>query len=632
MGRKMINDYKILNKIKCLDDFKQINKDDMVPLADEIRSFLIESISKTGGHLASNLGVVELTMALHKSFDSPTDKIIWDVGHQGYVHKLLTGRMKQFSTLRQKDGMSGFLKRCESEHDIFEAGHSSTSISAASGFAQSRDLKGDKNHVVAVIGDGAMSGGMAFEGLNYIGHDKTPVIVVLNDNQMSISKNVGGLARHLGDLRTDKRYVMLKKKVNKGLKKIPLIGKFLAETLDKFKVQLKYLLVPGILFEEMGFTYLGPVDGHDIDDLIKIFGDAKRAARPVLVHIMTNKGMGYKPAEEDPEIFHGAKPFEIGNGNFYSSKKIGWSEAFGWHLVDLAKTDKKIVAITAAMPLGTGLEPFKYRFPDRLYDVGIAEQHAVTMAAAMALEGYHPFVPIYSTFLQRAYDQISHDVCRQNLPVTLLVDRAGLVGNDGDTHQGAFDISYLSHIPNITILSPSTEKELRDMMDWSLNNMCPTAIRYPRGNVQKALWNEDDAFDLSWPMLYNGEDICIFAVGKMLASAYEAREIVAGFGIKAALYNARTVKPLDKNTLDIAADRYKLWITVEDNAVIGGFGSMISMYAAEKRFDVKLSCLGIPDEFIPHGDIEELYSSFGLDAKGIASSIKAFIDEMELKR
>ncbi|MBU3176326.1 1-deoxy-D-xylulose-5-phosphate synthase [Clostridium estertheticum] len=614
---------------KILDDFNDINEikkmtiQELNDFAKEIRHFLIEKVSKTGGHLASNLGVVELTLSLYNVFDFDKDKLIWDVGHQSYVHKILTGRKDKFDQLRNYDGLSGFPKREESKYDVFEAGHSSTSISAGAGIARARDLqKGDYN-VISVIGDGALTGGMSFEALNDIGFRKTKMIIVLNDNQMSISKNVGGMSRYLSQFRIDPTYNRIKKEINSTLRKIPSVGDGMINSIQKIKNGIKQVVVPGMLFENMGITYLGPIDGHDIKEVSKVLKLAKKTDGPVIIHVITKKGKGYKFAEEQPNKFHSMGPFNPSNGELCSSHKESYSEAFGEQIVTLAKENKNIVAITAAMPEGTGLESFSKEFSNRLFDVGIAEQHAVTMAAGMASQGLKPIFAVYSTFLQRAYDQILHDVCIQKLPVIFAIDRAGIVGQDGETHQGIFDLSYLSHIPNMTIMAPKCIGELKTMLTFAVKQDYPIAIRYPRGgdnpNVKMSPIN--DFTRGKWETLLGGGKIAFIATGKMVQNAILVREKLLNMGIEATVVNACFIKPIDKTLLlDLVDKKYSL-VTIEDNIVHGGLGSLVLEYVNSLNKKARVINLGFNDEFVPHGSVDILYKLYKLDVDGIFDSI-----------
>ncbi|MBX4259126.1 1-deoxy-D-xylulose-5-phosphate synthase [Clostridium estertheticum] len=614
---------KILDNFNDINDIKEMTIQELNDFAKEIRHFLIEKVSKTGGHLASNLGVVELTLSLYNVFDFDKDKLIWDVGHQSYVHKILTGRKDKFDLLRNYGGLSGFPKREESKYDVFEAGHSSTSISVGAGIARARDLqKGDYN-VISVIGDGALTGGMSFEALNDIGFRKTKMIIMLNDNQMSISKNVGGMSRYLSQFRIDPTYNRIKKEINSTLRKIPSVGDGMINSIQKIKNGIKQVVVPGMLFENMGITYLGPIDGHDIKEVSKVLKLAKKTDGPVIIHVITKKGKGYKFAEEQPNKFHGVGPFNPSNGELCSSHKESYSEAFGDQIVTLAKENKNIVAITAAMPEGTGLESFSKKFNNRFFDVGIAEQHAVTMAAGMASQGLKPIFAVYSTFLQRAYDQILHDVCIQNLPVIFAIDRAGIVGQDGETHQGIFDLSYLSHIPNMTIMAPKCIGELKTMLTFAVKQDYPIAIRYPRGgdnpNVKMSPIN--DLQRGKWETLLGGGKIAFIATGKMVQNAILVREKLLNMGIEATVVNACFIKPIDKTLiLDLVDKKYSL-VTIEDNVVHGGLGSLVLEYVNSLNKVTKVINLGFNDEFIPHGSVDVLYKLYKLDVDGIFDSI-----------
>ena len=614
---------KIIDNFNDINEIKKMTIQELNDFAKEIRHFLIEKVSKTGGHLASNLGVVELTLSLYNVFDLNKDKLIWDVGHQSYVHKILTGRKDKFDLLRNYGGLSGFPKREESKYDIFEAGHSSTSISAGAGIARARDLqKGDYN-VISIIGDGALTGGMSFEALNDIGFRKTKMIIVLNDNQMSISKNVGGMSRYLSQFRIDPTYNRIKKEINSTLRKIPNVGDGMINSIQKIKNGIKQVVVPGMLFENMGITYLGPIDGHDIKEVSKVLKLAKKIDGPVIIHVITKKGKGYKFAEEQPNKFHGVGPFNPLNGELCSSHKESYSEAFGEQIVTLAKENKNIVAITAAMPEGTGLESFSKEFKNRFFDVGIAEQHAVTMAAGMASQGLKPIFAVYSTFLQRAYDQILHDVCIQKLPVIFAIDRAGIVGQDGETHQGIFDLSYLSHIPNMTIMAPKCIGELKTMLTFAVKQDYPIAIRYPRGgdnpNVKMSPIN--DFKRGKWETLLDGGKIAFIATGKMVQNAILVREKLLNMGIESTVVNACFIKPIDKTLISELVDKKYSLVTIEDNIVHGGLGSLVLEYVNSLNKKVKVINLGFNDEFIPHGSVDILYKLYKLDVDGIFDSI-----------
>ncbi|MEQ6359026.1 1-deoxy-D-xylulose-5-phosphate synthase [Thermoanaerobacter thermohydrosulfuricus] len=619
----------MLEQINSPYDLKKIDKKDFPLLCEEIRQFLIEKVSKTGGHLASNLGIVELTVALHYVFNSPVDKIIWDVGHQCYVHKIITGRKDQFDTLRKFNGLSGYTKRTESVHDIFGAGHSSTSISAALGIAKARDLKGEKYSVVAVIGDGALTGGMAFEALNNAGRSKTDLIVVLNHNEMSISENVGSLSLYLSKLRTDPTYNKLKQEVDNLLNIVPPIGKSLHKYIERIKDSVKQLVVPGMFFEEMGFTYLGPIDGHDVDSLIEVLERAKKIKGPILVHVITKKGKGYKFAEKFPDKFHSAAPFDIQTGKFVNEGQATYSDVFGKTLTEMALKDDKIVAITAAMPEGTGLIHFAKLIPERFFDVGIAEQHATTFAAGMAVQGYKPYFAVYSTFLQRAYDQLIHDVCIQKLPVVFAIDRAGIVGEDGETHQGVFDLSYLRPIPNIAIMSPKDANELVEMVKLSRNLDFPVAIRYPRGKAGEFDITRECSIEFGKAELISeGTEIAIFALGRMVGKVLEAKEILKASDLQPFIVNLRFVKPVDEELILDISNKVKFIVTVEDNVIAGGVGSAILELLNSNGIYKPVLRLGFPDKFIEHGDVENLFKKYNLDAESIANTILQKYKEM----
>lgn len=616
-----------LEYINDIKDIKNLNVDQLNVLANEIRNLIIKVVSKNGGHLASNLGVVELTLAIHKVFDSPKDKIIWDVGHQSYVHKIITGRRDKFNTIRQFGGLSGFPKRNESYHDIFETGHSSTSISAGLGYALARDIKNEKFNVVSIIGDGALTAGMAFEALNQAGDIGTKLIVILNDNEMSISKNVGGLSRYLNRIRTKPSYFKVKEDVGSLLNSIPKIGDKVYKTAERAKDSIKYFFVPGMFFEEIGFKYLGPVDGHNINDLIDIFDIAKKIKGPTLIHVITKKGKGYKPAENNPDKYHSAPKFDIKTGKIKNKSIIpSYSDVLGDTLVELANKDERIVAITAAMPTGTGLYKFSNKYPNRFFDVGIAEQHGVTLAAGLAANGMKPYFAVYSTFLQRGYDQVLHDVCLQNLNVTFAIDRAGLVGNDGETHQGVFDLSYLSHIPNITIIAPKDKKEFISMLKFTTEYNGPIAIRYPKGKcVDLPCSNNSAQIKYAKGEILNiGNNIAIIAVGKMVQIGFDALKMLNKEGINITLVNARFVKPLDIELLEKIAENHKIIITMEDNVKIGGFGSAVNDFYIERKYSGKIINIAYPDIFIEHGSIDQLLEKYNMDAKSIAELVKKY--------
>lgn len=605
-------------------ELKTMSIREMELLAVEIRDFLISNISKTGGHLASNLGVVELSIALHGCFDTPKDKIVWDVGHQSYVHKILTGRADRFESLRKMGGLSGFPKRQESDYDTYDTGHASTSISAVLGMAVARDLSGGDFETVAVIGDGAMTGGLAYEGLNNLGATKTKAIVVLNDNNMSIGESTGGLANHLSKLRVSKGYYSLKKELGKILDDIPLVGKRIHDGFGKARDILKYTIVNGIMFEELGFTYLGPIDGHNIPVLMENMEWAKAADGPVLLHIITKKGKGYRNAELLPDRFHGTGPFDPATGtNLNPSGRPTYSEVFGKKLVELAETDDRIVAITAAMVDGTGLEEFSRKFPHRIFDVGIAEEHAVTFCGGLASQGMRPVISVYSTFLQRAYDQIIIDVCLQNLPVIFAIDRAGNVGADGETHHGIFDVSYLSHIPNLTILAPRDGKELERMMEYALTLDSPCAVRYPRGESGESSY---PAVPLAHgaQIIREGKDLEIWALGNMVKTGGQAMENLQALGYDVGLVDPRLIKPIDKKSLMESARRTKRIVTLEDNVRIGGFGDQVAAILGNS--DVQVEVIAWPDRFIEHGSAGDLYSKYGLDATTLTERIREWIE------
>lgn len=614
--------YDILNNYKDLDQLKKMSFAQLYDFSDELRNFLIEKVSKTGGHLASNLGVVELTLSLYRVFDLDKDKIIWDVGHQTYVHKILTGRKDKFNNLRRHGGISGFPKCCESEYDLFETGHSSTSISAALGMARARDLTDENYQVVAVIGDGALTGGMALEALNDVGYRKTNLIVVLNDNQMSIGKNVGGLSTYLSKIRIDPKYNKFKFEFNEALRKTNL-GNGLADSLKRIKSGIKQILVPGMFFEDMGIKYLGPIDGHNIKEMTKVMSMAKEIKGPVLIHAITKKGKGYIFAENNPDKFHGVSTFDWMTGKTPKSSVESYSEAFGEAMVEIAANDDKVVAITAAMKDGTGLTEFAAKFPKRFFDVGIAEQHAVTLAAGMSKGGLKPVFVVYSTFLQRAYDQVIHDVCQQKLPVVLAIDRAGIVGNDGETHQGVFDLSYLSHMPNLTIMSPKSTEELKYMLKWAVNQKCPIAIRYPRGgdNLKIHLEPLNDFTLGKWEVINSGGKVALIATGKMVQVAMGVQQKLRNNGINTTLVNASFVKPIDKRLLkNLFEQNYKI-ITIEDNVLHGGLGSLVLEYANSLNYKASITNYGFEDKFISHGDVDVLYKLYGLDSDGLVEKI-----------
>lgn len=613
----------MLEKIKKPNDIKKIRPSQYNQLAAEIRQFLLEHVSRSGGHLASNLGTVELTMALHLVLHFPEDKLVWDVGHQAYTHKILTGRQAGFEELRQYNGMSGFPKRHESDCDAFDTGHSSTSISAALGLAAARDLKGSKETVVAVIGDGSLSGGMAYEALNNMSAMNKNFIVILNDNEMSITRNVGGMSAYLNKIRLGEHYHDLKDRVEETLLKIPKIGKAVAKGLRKSKESLKQLVIPGMFFEDMGITYIGPIDGHNIPQMVETLEEAKRLKEPVLIHVITKKGKGYEPAEKEPAGFHGVEPFDIETGKVLKEKtQLSYTDIFGQTMTALGIENSRLIAITAAMKTGTGLYEFGEKFPKRLYDVGIAEQHAVTFAAGLAAAGMRPVVAVYSSFLQRGYDQLLHDVCIQNLPVVFALDRSGLVGADGETHQGVFDISYLSSLPNMTILAPANGQELSAMLSFALQQDGPTAIRYPRGPASHVLEEVMEPLEYGRSQIINrGSRIALIAVGNMLEEAIFVQEELAKKGINATLVNARFVKPFDRNMVEQLCHNHELIVTMEENVALGGYGQMAAQYLMERRYRGTLIPVALPDEFIPQGTVEQLRKQAGIDGNSILEKI-----------
>ena len=624
------------------EDLKKLSDDDLELLSYDIRDFLITNISKTGGHLASNLGIVEITLALHKVFTTPDDKIVWDVGHQCYVHKILTGRADQFITLRQEGGLSGFPKFEESASDIFNSGHSSTSISAAMGLANARDLKGETHNVVAVIGDGAMTGGLAFEGLNNAGTHKTNMIVILNDNEMSISESTGSISQYLNKLRSSKSYQDVKKSIKKKIEKIALIGDPLVRGIEKSKDILRYAVVFKGIFEDMGFRYYGPVDGNNVHEMVEILSMAKNLDGPVLIHAMTKKGKGYRNAEQNPSKFHGIGPFDPETGEeLNKSKNPGYSRIFGDKLIEMATRDERIIAITAAMKDGTGLTGFSERFPKRFFDVGIAEAHAVTFASGLAIGGFRPFIAIYSTFMQRAYDQIVMDICMQNLPVVFMLDRAGNVGADGETHHGVFDISYLKHMPNLTMLAPKDGAELRKMMEYAFNMDSPVAIRFPRGTTVKGdedsinsiITGRSDMIAEYEPIIKTSvKPVHIWAVGKMVSVGQQVLDDLKRKKIPAKLINARFIKPVDEETLYKTSYESSIVVTMEDNALIGGFGDSVNTFLNENTDKkVKVLNIGWPDEFIPQGDTNSMMKKYGLDSKSVTKKIEKLLGLNDLE-
>lgn len=622
----------ILEKIKEANDVKQLSLSECEQLAQEIRDFLIRSLSETGGHLASNLGVVELTIALHRFLHFPEDKLVWDVGHQAYTHKILTGRKEQFATLRKTGGLSGFPKRKESDCDAFDTGHSSTSISAGLGLVQARDLKGENYQVVSVIGDGALTGGMAYEALNNAAELKKNFIIILNDNEMSITRNVGGMSSYLDHIRTAAPYTELKMGVTNALKKIPKVGDGMVDALHKTKSSIKQLVIPGMLFENMGLTYLGPVDGHDMRQLGKVLQEAKRKQGPVLIHVLTEKGRGYEPAMRHPARFHGAAPYEIETGLPKSNGNPSYTDIFSTVMRKFGDREPDVVAVSAAMVPGTGLKRFGNMFPDRLFDVGIAEEHAVTFAAGLALGGLRPVVAIYSSFLQRAIDQILHDVCMQNLPVVFAVDRAGLVGSDGETHHGCFDLSYLSMMPNMTVMAPKNKWELSDMMKFAIRQNGPVAIRYPRGEAYTGLEEYRAPIEMGKAeVLEKGKEIAILAVGNMVRTAVQVTENLRKKGYEPTLVNMRFVKPLDTELLDIIKEDHSLIVTMEENVKFGGFGEQVMTYYGSRMHGPAVRIVAIEDRFVPHGSVEDLMRQQQMDSDSVTERVLQWQTKVKTK-
>ena len=616
----------MLEKIQKPNDIKKIPADQLPALADEIREFIIESLSKTGGHLASNLGVVELTIAMHRVFDLPKDKLIWDVGHQSYTHKILTGRKDGFETLRREGGISGFPKRSESDCDVFDAGHSSTSISAGVGYVRARELKKENYSVVSIIGDGALTGGMAYEALNNAASLKSNFIIVLNDNEMSITENVGGMSSYLSGLRTASAYTDFKMDVTKALNRIPGIGPGMVDAMRKTKSSIKQIIIPGMLFEDMGLTYLGPVDGHNIPQLIKTFQEAKRFEGPILVHVLTQKGRGYEPAMRHPARFHGAGPFDVKTGLPVGKSNPTYTDVFSTVMRKMGDRRKDVAAVTAAMMTGVGLKRFSNMFPDRCFDVGIAEEHAVTFAAALSLGGITPVVAIYSSFLQRAYDQIMHDVCMQNLHVVFAIDRAGLVGYDGETHHGIFDLSYLGSMPNMTILAPKNLWELSDMIKFAVDYDGPIAVRYPRGEAYTGLKEFRAPICLGKSeVIHEGSRVALLAVGSMVKMAEEVqKQLKERMDMDAALVNARFVKPIDEELLRSFADTYELVVTLEENVKDGGFGERVLAFAEEEDLPFGVEIIALPDRFIPHGSVSYQMKQVGFTPEDICGRIEEY--------
>ena len=616
----------MLEKIQKPNDIKKIPADQLPALADEIREFIIESLSKTGGHLASNLGVVELTIAMHRVFDLPKDKLIWDVGHQSYTHKILTGRKDGFETLRREGGISGFPKRSESDCDVFDTGHSSTSISAGVGYVRARELKKENYSVISIIGDGALTGGMAYEALNNAASLKSNFIIVLNDNEMSITENVGGMSSYLSGLRTASAYTDFKMDVTKALNRIPGIGPGMVDAMRKTKSSIKQIIIPGMLFEDMGLTYLGPVDGHNIPQLIKTFQEAKRFEGPILVHVLTQKGRGYEPAMRHPARFHGAGPFDVKTGFPVGKSNPTYTDVFSTVMRKMGDRRKDVAAVTAAMMTGVGLKRFSNMFPDRCFDVGIAEEHAVTFAAALSLGGITPVVAIYSSFLQRAYDQIMHDVCMQNLHVVFAIDRAGLVGYDGETHHGIFDLSYLGSMPNMTILAPKNLWELSDMIKFAVDYDGPIAVRYPRGEAYTGLKEFRAPICLGKSeVIHEGSRVALLAVGSMVKMAEEVqKQLKERMDMDAALVNARFVKPIDEELLRSFADTYELVVTLEENVKDGGFGERVLAFAEEEDLPFGVEIIALPDRFIPHGSVSYQMKQVGFTPEDICGRIEEY--------
>jgi 1-deoxy-D-xylulose-5-phosphate synthase len=615
----------ILNSINKENDIKKLNPCDYTKLAGEVRKFLIQNTSRTGGHLASNLGVVELTMALHLFLTFPKDKLVWDVGHQAYTHKLLTGRKKLFSKLRQMDGISGFPRSEESSCDLFDTGHSSTSISSALGLVKARELDETSNKVVAVIGDGALTGGMAYEALNNAGRLKSNLIIVLNDNNMSISENVGGMANYLAKIRTNAKYTGFKKNMENTLNQMPGIGKTIIDRLKRSKDAIKYFMLPNMFFEDMGLSYIGPIDGHNISQMLTALKAASRFDKAVVVHVITKKGKGYRWAEKYPSRFHGVDSFDVPSGKMdKNAVKVSYTKVFSDAMLSLAKKDERVLAVTAAMPNGTGLLAFKRKFPERFFDVGIAEQHAVTFAAGLAKGGYKPVVAIYSTFLQRAYDQLLHDVCINNLQVVFAIDRAGITGHDGKTHQGIYDLSFLSHIPNMTVMAPKNKFELEDMLAYAIDYQGPIAIRYPKGDAYQGL--KECRAPIQYgksEVVIRGERIAIFAVGSMVKVGYEIISHLFKQGIKATLVNTRFVAPIDTEILEQLSRDHSMFVTLEENIRSGGYGQKVSDFLCEKHLkEIDYVNISIPDVFVEQGSISELRKMYGLDAESIIKKIE----------
>lgn len=613
----------LLDGISSPEDIKKLGHTQLKQLAQEIREFLIKNVSKSGGHLASNLGIVELTLAIHKVFSTPEDRLIWDVGHQSYVHKIITGRKGRFASLRQLGGISGFPKTVESNHDCFNTGHSSTSISAALGIAKARDIKNEKYSVIAVIGDGALTGGMSFEALNDAGRSTTNIIVILNDNGMSIAKNVGGLSRYLSRIRTEPIYFKVKEDIDHILNIIPAIGKSAAKVLNRAKGTIKYMIMPGIIFEELGFKYLGPIDGHNTAELENVLSRAKIIKGPVFIHVCTQKGKGYLHAEKNPREFHGISPFEIETGEVRVSNGPSYSDIFGREMIRLGDRDKSLVAITAAMPHGTGLNEFARKFPERFFDVGIAEQHAVTFAAGLSKNGLKPVIAIYSSFLQRSYDQILHDIALQNLHVVFAIDRSGIVGEDGETHHGLYDISFLRHMPNITIVSPADHDEFGEMLEYSImKHQGPIAIRYPRGAGHEKVYGTRSPLVLGKGIrLREGKDLTLLSTGSMMETSVKVADILSDKGISSDLIDSRFIKPLDIKLISESVTKTGRLVTIEDNVVAGGFGSGVLEALNQAGIHTDIKIFGFPDTPVTHGAKNDLYRKYGLDPESIANKI-----------
>ena len=619
----------ILDKVNYPEDLKSLRTEEKIELAKEIREMIVDTVSETGGHLASNLGIVELTIAMHSVFNTPIDKVIWDVGHQTYVHKILTGRKNKMESLRKMGGIAGFPKTSESVYDNFNTGHSSTSISVGLGMARARDIKGENYKILSVIGDGALTGGMALEALNDVGSSNTNMIVILNDNEMSISKNVGGISMMLSKLRTKSIYVNTSVKGKKVINKIPVVGKKIVKFVQRTKRGIKQLVIPKMYFEDIGFRYLGPVDGHNIEKLEDIFKISKEQEGPILIHVLTKKGKGYKPAELNSDKFHSTSKFNKETGEKIGSGKKDYSKVFGESLVKIAKNNKRVVAITAAMKDGTGLTDFAKKYPNRFFDVGIAEQHAVGMAAGLAKSGMVPVVPLYSSFIQRAYDQLVHDVAIQNLPVVICADRAGIVGNDGETHQGLLDMAFTNTIPNFTIMAPKDFSELESMMEFSIDLKKPVLLRYPRGGEDITFDSCDKIEFGKAEVIEKGNDITIVAIGKMVARAKEVSDILKEDGITANVINARFLKPFDEKTL--IENMSNIIVTIEDGTIIGGLGSKVEEVLYKNKLNKKVEKFAYPDEFVKHGSVKEIEEKYGLDAKNIVSTIKDIMQISKIK-